>query len=180
MATHESEWPKWATEKISLFEPDADWARRGRELVQSLSESLKPWLVAGPHHVGSTAVQGLVAKPIIDIMAATASLEVAGEIEAALRTRGWVLVPAHLDNRPWRRFFVKAEGDRRVAHLHIMKESAERWVSQLRFRDALRANSELRRQYGELKRELAARYANDREMYSSAKASFITDAIQKL
>jgi GrpB-like predicted nucleotidyltransferase (UPF0157 family) len=82
-----------------------------------------------------------------------------------------------LDRRPWRRFFVKpdASGQHRIAHLHVIRAGHPRWSEQIAFRDALRRDGELARRYEDLKRRLSARYAQDREAYTEAKAAFIAD-----
>ncbi len=68
-------WPAWATEKVEVREPDAAWQQRGERECQLLASTLSPWLVAPVEHVGSTAVPGLAAKPILDLQAAVEDLE---------------------------------------------------------------------------------------------------------
>jgi GrpB-like predicted nucleotidyltransferase (UPF0157 family) len=86
-----------------------------------------------------------------------------------------VLVPSELDARLWRRFFVQPEasGGRRLAHLHVMRPDEPRWTQQLTFRDQLRADQGLARQYAELKTSLARQHPHDRERYTEAKREFI-------
>jgi GrpB-like predicted nucleotidyltransferase (UPF0157 family) len=88
-------------------------------------------------------------------------------------------VPPELDRRPWRRFFVKPDesGQHRVAHLHLIQAGHPRWAEQLAFRDALRRDGRLARQYEDLKRLLAARHGGDREAYTAAKAAFVANAL---
>ncbi|MGC9667840.1 GrpB family protein [Planosporangium sp. 12N6] len=175
--TSPAEWPAWATEEISLAEPAADWPARGAEEVERLARSLHGLLVAGPEHVGSTAVPGLAAKPILDLMAGVASLDDAGPVEPLLAPEGWHPVPPDLDGRPWRRFFVKVAHGHRVAHLHLMEPTNRRWHDQLVFRDALRADPALRAEYAALKRALTERFRHDREAYTEAKAAFVTGVL---
>jgi GrpB-like predicted nucleotidyltransferase (UPF0157 family) len=96
-----------------------------------------------------------------------------------LAANGWCYVPPELDRRPWRRFFVKpdASGQRRIAHLHVIPAGHPRWSEQIAFRDALRHDDQLARQYGDLKRMLAAQHADDREAYTDAKTKFIADTL---
>lgn len=82
-------------------------------------------------------------------------------------------MPPELDGRPWRRFFVLAEGSRRRAHLHLVERDHRRWQDALTFRDALSAQPETAAAYAALKRELARRYPDDREAYSAAKTAFV-------
>ncbi len=165
--------PAWASERVAVVPHDPAWEQRGDRERRRLDELLGPWLVAPVEHVGSTAVPGLVAKPIIDLQAAVADLAVADEIAAALAPHGWHLVPPDLDGRPWRRFLVQASGDRRTAHLHLLTPAAGRWHDQIRFRDALRVDPDLAREYATLKQDLAAAHPHDREAYSRAKTAFL-------
>ncbi len=100
---------------------------------------LARWLVAPTRHVGSTAVPGLAAKPVIDVQAAVVDLGCADAVAQALAATGWHLVPAQLDARPWRRFLIQVVDEHRAAHLHLLSADSTRWAEQLAFRDALRA-----------------------------------------
>jgi GrpB-like predicted nucleotidyltransferase (UPF0157 family) len=172
--------PPWAYETPEIRPHDprlllAAETERGR-----LAELLAPWLADGVEHVGSTAVPGLAAKPVIDLMASVRDLSaVVAQAGDGLAADGWCYVPPELDQRPWRRFFVKPDesGQHRVAHLHLIQAGHPRWAEQLAFRDALRRDGQLARQYADLKRLLAARHVGDREAYSAAKAAFVANAL---
>jgi GrpB-like predicted nucleotidyltransferase (UPF0157 family) len=168
-----SAWPAWATEPVDIADPDPSWSARGEALRTELQAQLAPWLRAGVHHVGSTSVLDLAAKPILDLMAGVDTLDRAADIARILRPHGWHAVPPALDRRAWRRFFVQVRDDRRVAHLHVMVPDEPRWNEQLVFRDRLRASLALRDEYAALKRLLARGLAHDREAYSAAKAEFV-------
>lgn len=169
-------WPGWATEGVEQVASDPAWPGRAVTLACELEGLLSPWLVAGVEHVGSTAVPGLPAKPVLDLMAAVPDPDdvVRGGVRR-LRAAGWVLVSPELDGRPWRRFFVQpdADGVRRVAHLHLMRPDEPRWAQQLTFRDRLRADPDLARRYAELKAALAREHPDNRERYTAAKTEFI-------
>jgi len=174
--------PTWAYEKAEIRPYDPRLAgKAGAESIR-LAKLLAPWLVDGIEHVGSTAVPGLAAKPIIDLMASvTEPGTVVTQAGRLLAADGWCYVPPDLDQRPWRRFFVKpdATGQRRVAHLHVIQAGHARWAEQMSFRDALRNDDQLARRYADLKLRLAAEHANDREAYTDAKAAFIADALRR-
>ncbi len=172
-----SDWPSWATEPVALSSAQPDWPEQAATLRTSLLQQLAPWHITELHHVGSTAVPGLAAKPILDLMAATEDLGQAAEIAATLARTGWHYVPPELDGRPWRRFFVHVVGNHRHAHLQLMQPSTPRWQQQLDFRDRLRQSPVLRRQYQELKVQLASTYHDDREAYSQAKTAFVTKVV---
>lgn len=178
-----SEVPAWAHEPPHVRPHDPRLAARARVERARLAALLAPWLVDGVEHVGSTAVPGLAAKPVIDLMASVRDPGlVVREAAERLAADGWHFVPPELDQRSWRRFFIKPDpaGQRRLAHLHVIQAGHPRWAQQLAFRDALRRDDLLARRYEDLKRDLAARHAGDREAYSLAKAQFVRDALEAL
>ncbi len=124
-------------------------------------------------HIGSTAVPGLAAKPIVDLLAGVASMDVARALAEPLCRSGYTTSAefnATLDDRQW--FMRWAEG-RRTHHLHVVVHGSPAWRQRLKFRDMLRADATLAQQYAQLKADLAATHAHDREAYTEAKAAFI-------
>jgi GrpB-like predicted nucleotidyltransferase (UPF0157 family) len=172
--------PPWAYEKAAVHPHDprlADLAGAERARLAGL---LAPWLTEEIEHVGSTAVPGLAAKPTIDLMASVTDPDaVVSEAGPRLAAEGWCYVPPELDQRSWRRFFVKPDdtGQRRVAHLHVIQAGHPRWADQLAFRDALRRDDQLAKSYGDLKQRLASEHADDREAYTDAKAAFVASVL---
>lgn len=172
--------PAWAHEPPEICPFDPGWRDSARAECTRLAAVLGPWLVDGVEHIGSTAVPGLPAKPVVDLMASVRDPDVvAREASAELAADGWCAVPPELDGRPWRRFFVKpdAPGLRRVAHLHVLAAGHPRWDQQLAFRDALRRDPGLAARYAGLKRRLATRHADDRESYTRAKSDFVAEVL---
>lgn len=130
-------------------------------------------------HVGSTAVPGLAAKPVVDLMAPVRSLTASEEADAVLAGCGWRLVPPDLDQRPWRRLHVLPEDDRRLAHLHLIEPDHPRWHEALAFRDRLRREPDLAAEYARLKRQAARRHGRDREVYTQAKSAFVEAVLRR-
>jgi GrpB-like predicted nucleotidyltransferase (UPF0157 family)/GNAT superfamily N-acetyltransferase len=125
------------------------------------------------HHFGSTAVPGLAAKPIIDMIALVDDLNDAGELIAALvESGGYQYPPAFNATLSHRRFLCYPTASHRTHHLHLVDDRAE-LERRLRFRDRLRADPALAGEYAALKRTLAARYRENREVYTEAKTPFI-------
>ena len=120
-------------------------------------------------HIGSTAVPGLDAKPIIDILAGVPPRADRAEYVAALRQIGYEHKGAF--GIPGRNYFRR--GTPRSHQVHMVSWSSAFWRKQLAFRDALRADSSLRQQYATLKRDLARMFPDDVEKYASAKGPFI-------
>jgi GrpB-like predicted nucleotidyltransferase (UPF0157 family) len=175
--------PAWAFESVHLSAYDPGWPDRAAGYADELRPVLGQWLLAPIEHVGSTAIPGIIAKPVIDLMAQVADMDVVVDQAAdTLDRMNWRYVPPELDGRPWRRFFAKVSPDdrHRQAHLHLMSVGAARWDQQLQFRDALRANSGLRDEYGAIKSKLATAYPDDRERYTDEKAAFVTRVMRDL
>jgi GrpB-like predicted nucleotidyltransferase (UPF0157 family) len=175
--------PAWAIETVHLTAYDPRWPARAAECSDELAPVLNRWLLGPIEHVGSTAIPGIVAKPVIDLMALVADTDaLVARAGGALDAMNWRHVPPDLDGRAWRRFFAKVspDGEHRLAHLHLMSAGTARWDQQLRFRDALRESPALRDEYGAIKLRLACTYADDREKYTDEKAAFVTRVLRDL
>ena len=127
-------------------------------------------------HVGSTAVAGLDAKPIIDIAVAVTSLTDVDQYVESLRQLGYEYRGEA--GVPGRRFFVKGPEEKRTTHLHFGEPDQE-FASLVKFRDALRHNPRLVKQYSQLKGKLAQDFANDRKRYTSGKHDFIQKVLKE-
>ena len=136
-----------------------------------LSETLGA-LARAIEHVGSTAVDAMPAKPIIDIAVAVDSLDTVPEIITRLERRGYLyrgdgaFTGGHL-------FIRESTPGVRTHHVHVVAADDPQWQSWLRFRHFLRTDRELRHRYIRLKRELSARFPSDRRSYTLAKSRFI-------
>jgi GrpB-like predicted nucleotidyltransferase (UPF0157 family) len=153
VAAYDSAWP-------SLFAAEA-----GR-LRHCFAAAELPLII---EHTGSTAVPGLAAKPVLDILAGYqegASLPAYIEVltEAGYVHRGEQEIPG-------REFFRR--GNPRAYHLHLAAIDSPFWRDHLTFRDRLRTDDTLRDAYAALKRDLAARFPRDREAYIAGKESFV-------
>jgi GrpB-like predicted nucleotidyltransferase (UPF0157 family) len=176
--------PSWAYETPEIHPYDPALPVMAAIERQRLLTLLAPWLADGVEHVGSTAVPGLAAKPIIDLMALVHDPDlVVEQAGGPLGADGWCYVPPEVDSGgSWRRFFVKpdASGQHRYAHLHVIAAGHPRWAEQLTFRDALRRDPGLADRYADLKRGLAAAHHDDREAYTRAKGTFVDEVLARL
>jgi GrpB-like predicted nucleotidyltransferase (UPF0157 family) len=175
--------PAWAVEGVHLSTYDPRWPDLAAGYADELRAALDEWLLSPIEHVGSTAIPGVVAKPVIDLMAQVAEPGVVvAQAGATLSEMNWLYVPPQLDNRPFRRFFVKVspDGEHRLAHLHLMFAGADRWDQQIRFRDALRASPNMRAEYAAIKSRLASALGDYREQYTEEKAKFVTRVMRDL
>ncbi|HVG35236.1 MAG TPA: GrpB family protein [Pyrinomonadaceae bacterium] len=167
-----------AENEIIIADYDPRWPMlyaQERELILSLMAQD----LAAIEHIGSTAVPGLGAKPIIDIMAAVRSLRDAERCIEPLARIGYEYVPEFEDVMPERRYFRKSAGRTRTHHLHMVELSSDFWRRHLLFRNFLRAHPSTAHQYYCLKKELARKFRTKREAYTDAKTSFIEDIVKR-
>ncbi|MDP3357680.1 MAG: GrpB family protein [Polaromonas sp.] len=166
-------------EEVALRPYDASWpARFAAEQARLLA--LLPGRFLAVEHMGSTAVPGLVAKPVIDILAAVESMEQARALTAPLCEAGYTTSAefnATLSDRQW---FMRWADGHRTHHLHVVVHGSKVWGERLRFRDELRASPDLAAAYASLKAELAAAHTTDREAYTEAKADFVRATLDRL
>ena len=156
--------------EVRLVPHDPRWAEAYCREAERLRRAL------GTHaleiaHIGSTAVRGLTAKPLLDIMVAITSLGERDEVVPLLDGVGYEYRPH--DTLPERLFFIAGEPDARRVNLSLAELGSAFWRDHLAFRDILRARPEVATAYARLKAELAAQYPDDRLAYTAAKGAFV-------
>ena len=135
-------------------------------------------IVVDIQHVGSTAVVGLQAKPILDIAVAVTSQRVVPACVPPLLRIGYI--DRGDKGRDGGHLFVKESAPEvRTHHLHLVPVDDPQWRDYMRFRDILRADEELRASYSALKSGLQKRFPLDRESYTAAKKEFIRDVLRR-
>lgn len=140
--------------------------------------SLFPGQFVNIRHIGSTAVPGLTAKPIIDLLAGVALTAEAEAVSAPLCGAGYTTSKESNDSLPDRKWLMRWRDGRRTHHLHVVMFGPKIWTEWLQFRDALRAQPEFANRTAALKAALAARYSNDREAYALAKGEFVVAVLR--
>ena len=178
--THPADtYPRWVTEAVLIAPSDPAWPEKAAGAISELEHLLAATPANGFQHIGSTAVPGLPAKPIIDIIAELPDFEPATmeAIAQRLRPANWHFTPPELDARPYRRFFIKVVDDARAIHLQFLLPGNPHRTDQLRFRDLLRTSPALRSAYASLKQTIAEQYREDREAYTNAKTTFVKNAL---
>jgi GrpB-like predicted nucleotidyltransferase (UPF0157 family) len=156
---------------VEIVPYDASWPSQFAHEAAILRRALASWLVGATEHVGSTAVPGLAAKPVLDIMAGVATLDASRAAIATLAHRDYRYFPYRPDSEPW---FCKPSPALRTHHLHLIPIQSWQWRAALAFRDYLRRHPQIAAEYGELKRQLAEQHRFDREACTEAKVPFIT------
>jgi GrpB-like predicted nucleotidyltransferase (UPF0157 family) len=152
--------------EVVIVEYDPAWPER----FAAEAARLAPIVGPNVHHIGSTAVEGLAAKPVIDLMALVDDI---GPVAERLVAEAGYVLPPTMEPRSERRAWLSHPSlDHRLHHVHLTDDAAL-LARHTAFRDALRADPALRAEYAALKRELAERFRTDRDAYSEAKTAFI-------
>jgi GrpB-like predicted nucleotidyltransferase (UPF0157 family) len=163
-------------ETITLVPYDARWPHLFQDERARLS-GLFPALVRRIEHIGSTAVPGLSAKPIVDMLVEVTSLDdTVAQIVPVLEGEGYDYLwrPSSGDDvPPFYAWFIKRGADsERTHHIHMVERDFPNWEALL-FRDYLIAHPEVARQYVDLKQHLAVEFPNDRNAYTDGKEEFV-------
>jgi len=166
---------KRGTVQVVPYNPE--WAKSFEEEKSKLQKAFSGRLLS-IEHVGSTAVPGLAAKPLIDMMAAIPALSQYHEYVEELHKFGYEYMPGRVfDDRV---FFPKGPRSKRTHHLNLVEVGSEQWHTTLNFRDYLRDHADKRKEYQELKENLAKLYPNNCEAYTKAKNQFIQDVLTNI
>ena len=175
-------------DEVKIADYDPAWPEQFAAEAARLRAALGDELVVTVEHFGSTAVPGLSAKPIIDLLVAVRSLlDMRQRGISALESLGYAYWRD--DPAPDRMFFVKGlpPNGPRTHHVHVVEPGISHdprlgeflFADRLLFRDALRADPEEARRYESLKRRLAAEFPDDREAYTNGKTDYIYGVMQK-
>jgi GrpB-like predicted nucleotidyltransferase (UPF0157 family) len=164
-------------EEVRLHPYDASWPSKFGTERQRLT-SLLPGVFLEIEHIGSTAVPGMPAKPIIDLLAGVESMAVAKSIAGRICASGYTTSTEFNETLVDRAWFMRWADGHRTHHLHVVVQDGGVWRERLAFRDALRSSPPFAARYAALKRQLAARHVTDREAYTNAKAEFIHSALR--
>jgi GrpB-like predicted nucleotidyltransferase (UPF0157 family)/RimJ/RimL family protein N-acetyltransferase len=158
-----------------------NWPEMAKLEIKKLRELIPQKHLIDIQHVGSTAIPGLLAKPIIDLQIIVDSFSNIKTIAIeALENIGYVYWSENPD--PEKLFFVKGMppfGEKRTHHVHISEPQSIRAQQRIIFRDYLIAHPEAAKNYAQLKIKLAQLYTYDREQYTEAKTQFITNILKR-
>lgn len=177
METLEQKVARVAAEVVDVVPYDPRWPEEFEREKAHLRACLPAELVGRIEHFGSTAVPGLCAKPIVDLLVCATSLEaVRVRVVPILEAQGYDYFwrPTTGDDvPPYYAWFIKRDArGRRTHHLHVVEPHFEHW-DRLLFRDYLIGHPDAAREYAALKQRLSAAHHGDRVKYTEAKAAFI-------
>jgi GrpB-like predicted nucleotidyltransferase (UPF0157 family) len=160
---------------VEIVPYDPVWVVRFEQEAALLAAALAPWLAGSVEHIGSTAVPGLAAKPVIDIMAGVDTLDASRPAIAVATALGYCYWPYQAGVEHW---FCKPLPEYRTHHLHLIPFGAPEWLDAIAFRDYLRAHAPAAREYETLKRRLAVEHRYDRDAYTAAKRPFVEHILE--
>ncbi len=167
-------------DSIDLIPYNSAWPEMAAKAMQEILDVIPKNKIIDIQHVGSTAIQGLSAKPIIDIQIAVHSLAEMKVIAVPeLQKLGYEYWYENPD--PSRMFFVKGMppfGEKRTHHVHIVEHDSDHWRNKILFRNYLRENPSIAKEYEQLKKQLANEHAYDREKYTDEKSEFINRVLK--
>lgn len=159
------------SEPIILEKYNPEWPDYFLEERAKIEKTLGH-LIVKIEHIGSTAIPGMGGKPIIDILIGVEEKEDAEKCIPLLASIGYAFDPDRPEDLPERKSLDKRDKGIKI-HLYIVDINSDYWICHILFRDHLRANPEVAREYNKLKIELVKKYRYDREAYSKGKAKFI-------
>ncbi|WP_333596920.1 GrpB family protein [Chryseobacterium flavum] len=182
--------------KIIFEKYNPDWRIQFESIQNELNGTIG-FLNPQIEHIGSTSVEGLSAKPIIDIMIGVKDEKELDKVPSLLAGKEYIYYEKYNEDMPYRRFFIKLNtfphslgfpeiigpGDvipqklhdhsLRIAHIHVIPVSSEHWLRHIAFRDYLRAHPEVRKEYQEIKEVLSKKEWIDGNDYNQGKDPFI-------
>ncbi|MDT2600241.1 GrpB family protein [Enterococcus hulanensis] len=168
----------WELFPIILKEHRAEYADWYEEEQQNLTKLLAEFEIQRINHIGSTSVEGLIAKPIVDILLELPEGYDLEKVTALLEKAGWILMIKDKEKQTLdlNKGYTPAGFAEKVYHLHV--RALGDW-DELYFRDYLQKYPEAARQYEELKLSLKEKYEHNRDAYTDAKTEFVEKYSQK-
>jgi GrpB-like predicted nucleotidyltransferase (UPF0157 family) len=156
---------------VRIVDSDPRWLDLAAAELQRLQAALGP-LAVRLEHIGSTAVPGLAAKPILDLQLSVAALEPRAVYVEPLERLGYAFIPA--PESPDHHFFARPLGRPRSHHLHVCRAGSAHELRHVAVRDFLRAHGDEAAAYAALKREVVARHPQNRLAYIAGKEAYVT------
>ncbi len=163
----------WITE-VHLVEHDPQWPMEFEAEAERL-EGLLGERAVGIHHIGSTAVPGLDAKPVVDLMVEVSDLREVQQMTDVFEEAGYEVLGEN--GIPGRHFITRNEEGERTHDVNIFESGHDEITRMILFRDRMRENPDEATAYSELKNKLASMYKNDPIRYTQGKSDFILGAV---
>jgi GrpB-like predicted nucleotidyltransferase (UPF0157 family) len=164
-------------DSLLLGRTTADWVDAGARLRNEMADLLAG-LAADVQQIGSTSVNGLLAKPIVDLAIGVTADQKLTPVRKLLESAGWIYrgdAGAHgghvfvIESAPWHR----------VAHAHVVDHLGEQWLNYVRLRDLLRRSPEARHRYENTKLRLVDEVGDDRKRYTDGKTEIVAALLEE-
>lgn len=156
--------------RVRIERYDPAWGSKFEQIKEQLINSID---FISIEHIGSTSVAGLGAKPIIDILITVEDISTADLLVEPLERLGYTYRNEYEEEMPFRRYFVKYDGDIHLEHIHVVPHHHQFHHDHIYFRDFLRNHIDIRDEYHLLKTRLANKHKENREGYQDGKSEFI-------
>ena len=158
----------WQLFPVFLTEHKPYWADWYKTEAEQLKNILPPDTVC--HHIGSTAVNGIMAKPVIDILIETNSNGVLKQVAEILQKHGCIVMAANANRISLNKGYTENGFAEKVFHFHIRLKGD---TDEIFFRDYLNLHPDVAKEYEELKLRLWKKYEHNRDAYTDAKTVFV-------
>jgi GrpB-like predicted nucleotidyltransferase (UPF0157 family) len=159
--------------KVTVHPPNPEWIDQFEEEAPKIHQALGGNVVA-IHHIGSTSIPDIYAKPIIDLLVEVQEIDAVDNHNATMAALGYEAMGEY--GIPGRRYFRKDnDAGRRTHHVHVFKAGSPEVLRHLAFRDFMTAHPALAQQYSDLKRQLAVQHPDDIDSYMDGKDGFIQE-----
>jgi GrpB-like predicted nucleotidyltransferase (UPF0157 family) len=162
---------------VEVVPYDSRWPMLFELAAAELRAAVGPSILA-VHHVGSTSVPGLCAKPILDALVSVPDFDAALQLVPEIEALGYVFrANGEIEDR---HYFRRGNDSARTHHLSLATPSSRHHLDTIAFRDALRRDARLASEYADLKLALARRFPRDRESYIDGKTDFVASVLRGL
>ncbi|MBO4863207.1 MAG: GrpB family protein [Eubacterium sp.] len=160
---------------VAVEKHNSEWEEAAKRTIEKL-DALLQGVAVDIQHVGSTAIRGICAKPIIDIVVGVSDFDEILNLSDILEENGFIY---RGQDQPDQHLYVCGDEEIRTHHIHVVIYDSEAWNNYLNMRDYLNSHEEDAKAYSELKEKLAEQYAEDRIIYTEKKSDFIKDILIK-
>jgi GrpB-like predicted nucleotidyltransferase (UPF0157 family) len=162
---------------VDVVPYDPRWPALFEVAAAEILTAVGPSIIA-VHHVGSTSVPNLSAKPILDVLVSVPDFNAALQLVPAIEALGYVFrADEEIEDR---HYFRRGNDKARTHHLSLATPSSRHYIHTIAFRDALRRDARLASDYADLKLDLARRFPRDRESYINGKTDFVMGVLRSL
>jgi GrpB-like predicted nucleotidyltransferase (UPF0157 family) len=162
--------------RIYIADYDERWPALYEEVGGPLAEAFGDYMVE-MQHIGSTSVPGLGAKPIIDIAVDLRDYPLPQEVIEAVEKLGYTHMGEY--GISGRHYFKRYDEDGLMVHVHAYSPGNDELTKHILFRDYMRTHPEAARKYELLKRDLASKYVDQRQVYTESKSDFVQEILRK-